>query len=336
MQIKKSLPTLIPWKNKMSLETSKDNTIDISQMQLFALMRYLHLAYDLKNNIGNEENLYEHPLRFGQDATLSFQEKQVHRVSQMPEKTKVQIQGFGMLGSNGVLPIHITEASYEKKLHEKNTAFNDFLDIFHHRLISLFYKAWLMSEPVIMLDNGNNKAFSNQIASFVGSAIDQHDKDYEKLAYDQFYYSSLLLSQHMPLDNLQEILNCYFKIPIKIKQNIGQWIDSPEHSTIISHHSEHRLGQGLLIGTRYYDITQKFRVVIGPIGISTYLRFLKNGDLAQQLNIWIYRYIKHNYIFDIELVVDKNEVLPMAANGFSKLGQTSWLGKPKINPNIVL
>lgn len=335
MQIKKSLLTLIPWKNKMSLETSKDNTIDISQMQLFALMRYLHLAYDLKNNIGNEENLYEHPLRFGQDATLSFQEKQVHRVSQMPEKTKVQIRGFGMLGSNGVLPIHITEASYEKKLHEKNTAFNDFLDIFHHRLISLFYKAWLMSEPVIMLDNGNNKAFSNQIASFVGSAIDQHDKDYEKLAYDQFYYSSLLLNQHMPLDNLQEILNCYFKIPIKIKQNVGQWINSPEHSTIISHHSEHKLGQGLLIGTRYYDITQTFRVVIGPIDIPTYLRFLKNGDLAQQLHTWIHRYIKYNYIFDVELIVDKNKVSPMVVNGLSRLGQTSWIGKPKINPSII-
>lgn len=316
--------------------TDQDNKINIAHMQLFALLRYLHLAYQLENDIGDEKKLSEHPIRFGQDATLAFQEKQVHRIYQANEITKVQVQGFGMLGSNGALPIHITEAIYEKTLHEKDKTFNDFLDIFHHRLITLFYKAWLTSEPAITLDNDNNQKFNDHIAGFAGNHILQETNEQKLFKYNQFYYTSLLLNQNMPIDNLQEILRCYFKLPIHIQQNIGEWLDAKDYTTTLSSHSPQRLGDGLLIGTQYYDITQKFKIIIGPVAVATYLEFLKNGNLANKLNNWVQRYTKQSYHFDVEIIIDRTDITPTNINAGSQLGRTSWLGKPKINPRIVV
>lgn len=319
-----------------STAITQDKPINITHMQLFALLRYLHLEYDLDNNIGDEKRLGDHKLRFGQDATLAFQKRQVHHIYQENEFTKVQVQGFGMLGSNGALPLHITEAIYEKSLHEKDKTFNDFLDIFHHRLIGLFYKAWLMSEPVVMLDNTNNQKFNDHIASFAGNHILQESGEHWLLKYNQFYYASLLLNQNMPIDNLQEILRCYFGLPICIQQNIGEWLDAKEFATILSVNSSLRLGEGLLIGTQYYDVTQKFKIIIGPIKVATYLKFLRNGDLAKKLNDWVLRYTKRSYHFDVEVIVDKEDVAPAITNATSQLGQTSWLGKPKTNPHVVV
>ena len=297
---------------------------DKSKMHLFALLRYLHYEYDLKNNIGDEQSLKEHTLRFGQDATLAFQERQIHRIIYNERRTKIQIQSFGLLGPNGALPIHITEAIYEKILHEKDNTFNDFLDIFHHRLIGLFYKSWLMSQPIVQLENLKNHSFNNYISGFVGNNFQADDFDINITSFRQFYYSSLLLNQNMPIDNLKELLRNFFGIPIAIKQNIGQWINAEEHSTILSHQSIMKLGEGILIGTRYYDATSKFRILIGPVNVATYLRFLKNGELAKQLNYWVIRYTKHSYVFDVEIIVQKDDVSPLNANHTGRLGQNSW------------
>ncbi len=156
------------------------------------------------------------------------------------------------------------------------------------------------------------------------------------MKYSQFYYTSLLLNQSMPINNLQEILRCYFGLPISIQQNIGEWLDTKEHATILSSHSSHRLGYGLLIGTKYYDITQKFKIIIGPVGITTYLRFLRNGDLAKKLKDWVVRYTKHSYVYDFQVIIDKNDINPISANAISRLGQTSWFGKPSKNPSVTV
>lgn len=305
-------------------------------MQLFALLRYLHLHANLTKNIGDELQLTEHNVRFGQLAKLSFQERQVHQIISQGEFLKIKIKGFGMLGANGALPLHLSEAIYEKNLHEKDHTFNDFLDIFHHRLISLFYKAWLSAEPAVMLDNKSNPVFGEHIAGFVGNQLLADDGTEGILKYSQFYYSSLLLNQNMPTHNLVEILGGYFDIPIQIEENIGEWIYAEAHTTTLSSQFSEPLGAGLLIGTHYFDATQKFQVIIGPVNISKYLDFLKEGRLYDKLIGWIARYTKHSYQFNIKIIINKDDVRPSRLDTSHPLGRNSWLGQPKENPHVII
>ncbi|AWY19334.1 type VI secretion system baseplate subunit TssG [Moraxella bovis] len=310
--------------------------LNTDDMQLFALLRYLHLHANLTKNIGDEVQLTEHNVRFGQLAKLSFQERQVHQIISQGKFLKVKIKGFGMLGTNGALPLHLSEAIYEKNLHEKDHTFNDFLDIFHHRLISLFYKAWLSSEPAVMLDNKSNPLFSEHIAGFVGNQPLADEGMEGLLKYSQFYYSSLLLNQNMPTHNLIEILSGYFDTPIQIEENVGEWIPAEAHTTTLSSQLLEPLGSGLLIGTHYFDATQKFRVIIGPVSTAKYLDFLKGGHLFDKLIRWVVRYTKHSYQFDIKIIVDKDDIRPSRLDTSHPLGRNSWLGQPKENPHVII
>ncbi|MCK7582600.1 MAG: type VI secretion system baseplate subunit TssG [Chromatiales bacterium] len=73
----------------------------------------------------------------------------------------------GCSGPNGPLPLHLTE--YARERHRCNAGdrtFARFLDIFHHRLLALFYRAWAQAQPTVSLDRPRDDRF----AAYVGVA----------------------------------------------------------------------------------------------------------------------------------------------------------------------
>lgn len=307
---------------------------NLVQMELFALIRLLEHLMALSPKVGNESRLSQSRLRFGQTASLAFQDRQVNALFQKGSQLKIDIKGFGVFGSNGALPIHLTELTYEKNTHQKHHVFNDFVDIFHNRLIALFYKSWRNAQDIPSLDGQDQWQFSRYIASFLGMAQLQ-DKSVVPIYY-QLYYASLLANRQAPSANLQEILRSYFGMPIRIQENIGQWVDASEFSTKISHKTNQRLGDGLLIGDKIFDATQKFRVVIGAVTPAQYLGFLQGGQLAKALIAWVEQYCRYQYDWDVEVVIDKQAIHAQKLGEGVPLGLTSWIGVPKFNPIVHL
>ena len=58
-----------------------------------------------------------------------------------PAPTEMIVSFLGLIGPIGALPRHYTETMLER-IREKDFSLRDFLDLFNHRLISLFYRAW--------------------------------------------------------------------------------------------------------------------------------------------------------------------------------------------------
>lgn len=306
-----------------------------SNMGLFTLLRSLESSYAMCPKIGNEVRFEQNYFRFGQSANLAFQPQELDKILQKDRYIKVNIKGFGLFGPNGPLPLHISEYTYSKKHHQKEQTFNDFLDMFHHRLISLFYKAWRNAQDVVSLDHHDTWMFSRYIASIAGVA-DHRDFESNDHLYNQLYYSSYFLNKNMPIANLKSMLINYFKVPIEIKENIGQWLDATEFSTSLSIQNTQTLGEGLLIGDKIFDATQKFRIQIGPLSPDIYLKFLQGKEFAKKLLMWVEQFCRYQYQWDIELIIDKVKIDQKTLGQGLTLGFTSWIGQPETNPIVII
>ncbi len=80
---------------------------------------------------------------------------------------RISIYGFGLFGPNGPLPLHLTEYARERRRHHSDNTLSAFADLFHHRLILLFYRAWADAQSVNSLDRPDGHRFVDYVASLM-------------------------------------------------------------------------------------------------------------------------------------------------------------------------
>src|SRR5216683_1495510 len=101
--------------------------------------------------LGEDQAPHQEAMRFHVLASQSFPAAAVSQVKwpeeQEQEKNdplpnpEMVVTFMGLTGSQGVLPRHYTTLLMQR-LRNKDFALRDFLDLFNHRVISLFYRAW--------------------------------------------------------------------------------------------------------------------------------------------------------------------------------------------------
>ncbi len=83
------------------------------------------------------------------------------------------------------------------------------------------------------------------------------------------------------------------------------------------------LGNGALIGQTVPDMQYKFRLIIGPLTLEDYLRFLPGGNNLPVLTELVRTFIGFEYCWEIELQL-KPHAAPPAVIG----GAAAWLDGP--------
>ena len=73
-----------------------------------------------------------------------------------------------LLGPHGPLPTHLTEYVRDRVRNANDPTFARFLDIFHHRMVTLFYRAWANAQPAVSLDRPGRDRFSFYVGSLFG------------------------------------------------------------------------------------------------------------------------------------------------------------------------
>jgi hypothetical protein len=85
--------------------------------------------------------------------------------------TRVDVRMFGLFGPNGPLPLHMTAFARERRLHKGDHTFQAFADLFHHRLLLLFYRAWAQAQPTASLDRPRDDRFAGYVGSLIGVGV---------------------------------------------------------------------------------------------------------------------------------------------------------------------
>jgi type VI secretion system protein ImpH len=234
---------------------------------------------------------------------------------------------FGLLGPNGALPIHLTEYIRDRLRNDDDPTLARFLDLFHHRMLSLFYRAWANSQPTVQADRPQDDRFRLYVGSLFGlglSSLQDRDRvpDSAKL-----YYAGALGCQNRHAGGLRALLAEFFGMPVALEEFVGQWIVLPERDRLYLGASSATglLGVNSTVGERIYDCQQKFRVRFGPMGYEDYLRMLPGSDSLKRLVDLVRSYIGFELDWDVNLVLKKNEIPALKLDQPRQLGRTAWL-----------
>ncbi len=300
------------------------------RFDFYQAVRRLEAAYPQSPRVGDARRCREEPLRFGQQVSLAFAPSTVSELVPRTERgtpARLRVAFFGLFGPNGPLPLHLTEYAHARALHAGDRTLAAFADIFHHRLLSIFYRIRARANPVSSLDRPGDRRFPLFVGSFAGLGLPSmcgRDSVPDLAKYARI---GLLSRATASASGLATLIADYFRLPVRIEEFTAHWMSLPEDSlTRLGHGEVAELGGTAVIGSRVWDLQSRFRVVIGPLTLDEYERFLPTGSSFQRLVDWILNYAGFALAWDCKLILNKNEAPPLVLGFSGRLGWTTWLG----------
>ena len=303
----------------------------------FHLMRKLQAAYPDKPRIGESIRLSQDVIRLRQEVSLAFASSTIKHVEKDEEAGVLNIfnQFFGLWGANGPMPHELTQYVLDQKRDYNDSTLANFVDVFHHRLLSLFFKAWADSQKTIDYDRPEDAHFPRFINSFFGAGMKSACNRDSIPDRSKTFYSGHLSSATQSKSGLQAILEGFFSIKTQIKSFVGHWLTLPEDCCHRLGESESTglLGENIIVGETVWDCQLKFRVVMGPMEKEDYERILPGGKAYQMLKDWVGLYTNQVMLWDLQLILKASEAEPIVLGGFGQLGWTTWLMTEPLEQN---
>ncbi|MFM0628680.1 type VI secretion system baseplate subunit TssG [Paraburkholderia xenovorans] len=278
--------------------------------------------------VGTAQRPQAEPFRLGQQPSLTFAPREIASVGQANGRLKVRLFSLGMLGPNGPLPIHVTEIAREREESRRDTTLVNFLDIFHHRYLTLLYRAWASAQAAAGLDRPGNERFSFYVASLTGQ--DVREIDHGPLpAHARLSAAPHLVREARNPDGLRATLAHYFGVPVAIEEFAFHWfdVDPSEHSRLGWPGSPSTMCDGATLGEQIPDRQHKFRIVVGPVDLDEYLRFTPRGADLPRLIEWVRTFVGNEFNWELELRIRAQSAPPAVMGGPQQLGWSGWLGR---------
>jgi type VI secretion system protein ImpH len=297
----------------------------------FQALRLIECLYPRAPRLGASRRPGDDPIRLAQEPSMRFESASLTafeaQADGKPHKLTVRL--LGLLGPNGPLPLHLTEYAQERLQRHKDPTFSRFLDVFHHRMLSLFYRAWANNEPTVSFDRPESDRFSDYVGTLAGlgmSALQQRD---EISDWTKQYCCGHLARQTKCPEGLQAILTEYFDLPARLNEFVGEWLPLPQKDIfrLGADPSNGTLGGSIILGAEVWSWQHKFRVALGPLRYDDYQSFLPGGSRIRHLAALVRNYAGDEQAWDLMLILKWQEVPPFCLDGQYRLGWTTWLGE---------
>lgn len=295
---------------------------------LFGLLRRVDALNGEHPGLGRSLRPRNERIRLGQKPSSSFAPSALADLDRDRDSqpAKLTIHGFGLFGPNGPMPLVLTEYVRERSDLHGDRALVEFFDLFHHRLISLFYRAWADAQSTNSLDRPEADSFTRFISSLLGLHGRPDRPASEAVPHHAYLaHAGHLARQVRNAEGLVKIIQSYFQVDARITEFSPRWLPVPEdQQTRLGGLYGSQLGIDAIAGKRVFDRQHNFRITLGPLTLLQYSSFLPQGRCYAQLVDWIQTYLGLEMSWEVTLVLKGSEV-PMCQLGSSQqLGFSSW------------
>ena len=323
-----------------SKNRSTSQTVELSRalaeaphrFDFFQAMRLIEAANPGKDKVGKAARPTDEPVRLGQQPSLAFAPSMLAIFAEGEGENPDYLAGyfFGLFGPNGPLPLHLTEHARDRERLQHDATFRAFADIFHHRMMSLFYRAWAESRPTVAMDRPDEDNFATFVGSVFGIAQPAF-RDRDAMSdHAKLFMAGRLGMQTRPAEGLQALLEEFFRVPMQVEQYVGEWLDLPSESILMLGSSENNSSLGLTttLGSRVWSSQHKFRIRCGPIGAEDLDRFLPGGASLKKLIATVRNYTGDELDWEFNILLAGSKVPTVKLGESGQLGWTSWMGAP--------
>ena len=292
-------------------------------------------------------------LRFAGDHALAFPTAETEvlapragREDQTSDPyVRLQTSFFGMTGTLGALPAHLSELLIQRGRAGDKTL-ERFLEIFHNRLVRQFLEAhlksrfwlafgWSLEERVDAadlerraLDTGH--AFEDLLYALVGTSLPRSREGVGLSPVTLLHHAGILGRRPRSASAVAGVLSNVLGVAVRVQQLMGDWTPIPEcEQSRLGREGFAELGSTMILGDRFFDPSRGFRVHCGPMALADLLRLLPGGAQAHVIAEFIPFAVGPDAEFDVELELEGSEVPPAqlthAEQAPQRLGQTLWL-----------
>jgi type VI secretion system protein ImpH len=294
-----------------------------------AVRRLQRAAPDLPR-IGCSARPAEDPVRFVQLPSMAFAARTVAAFDSRADGTppRMAVQALGLFGPNGPLPGHLTEYAHERRHNAGDAALSRFADVFHHRMLSFFFRAWAASQPVVDHERPECSLYAERIGSLIGIGQPTlRDRDALPDAA-RLHHAGHLGAQARHAEGLQAMIAGIFGLPCEIEEFVGEWLDVPEENRgRLGLGAGAALGVDAVAGRRVYGVQHRFRVRLGPMGLADYREFLPGQPALARLRALVRTHAGDELAWDLQLVLRRDEVPAATLGTGHALGWSCWLGR---------
>jgi type VI secretion system protein ImpH len=243
---------------------------------------------------------------------------------------------MGLTGPSGVLPRHYTELLLERVRYRKDHTLHDFLDLFNHRLISLFYQAWEKYHfPVAYeraaLKGREDDRLTQYLFALFGMGTRGLRGRQEAKDRVLVFYAGLLAQHPRSASALAGLLQDYFGVRVEVNQCVGAWLALGEENRtrLGPGKANNALGVSAVAGSHVWDQQAKFCVRLGPLSLAEFTTFLPSGSAFRALIDLTRFFAGQEYDFEVQLIIKAADVpwcrLGEKGEGAPRLGWSAWL-----------
>ena len=312
--------------------TTTDSIVDLMAdrpftVDFFQSVRALEAEFRDRPRVGASTRLDQDFIRFCQEPSLSFAPSTLRSVVRARGLIRIFVNFLGMFGPNGPLPQHLTDFARDRERNAHDPTFARFVDIFHHRMLSFFYRAWASNQKTVDFDRPEESRYAVFYGSLFGigaPALRNRDSvpDFAKI-----HFTGRLAALARNAEGLQSILQDYFGVRTSIQEFSPYWMTIPAENQCRLGESPETgsLGITAIAGSRKYEPQLKFRIRMGPMELDDLHRLVPSGKSFKQMRDWVFNYIDQELFWDVQCVLRAGAVPAISLGQAGLLGWTTWL-----------
>lgn len=274
--------------------------------------------------------------RIGQRPSLRFAPSEVAAVTQEDDRIRLSLYSLGIWGPQGPMPLHMSEQAYTRAESHHDSTLTDFADMFHHRALSLFYRAWAAGQSTASLDRPSQERFTFYIGSLIGD--DPEDSaGLHPSTHARYAAASHLVREARSPEGLARALSFYFGVDVAVEEYVPYWmpLEMKNRSVLGMPSPCAALGEQATLGQSIPDCQHRFRLVMGPLSLEQYLRLTPHGDDLPTLVDWVRTFVGFELDWELKLVLKPRAAPCAQTRPGHRLGYSTWLGQATDDLTVV-